>query len=141
MKFMQRAAASSSAASSPDSNTPSSKKRKLDHSPTSGRIDLNIDEASIKAALEDQEAKRQAALRKHTAGDTHWVLNSTPVGSSVKPLANPPLNIVYVGYGDVDSENESGDNCDAPAQGRTSTKDYKKAAQVCISPMAIFYSS
>ncbi|KAI9166902.1 hypothetical protein HJFPF1_03017 [Paramyrothecium foliicola] len=130
MKFMQRAAASASTSSSPDGGTSSSsKKRKLDHSPPSGRIDLNINEASIKAALEDQEVKRQAALRKHTVGDTHWVLKTTINKSASQPPTSPPLNIVYVGYGETDSANDSGDEVDAPTQGRTSTNNYKKAAQ------------
>jgi hypothetical protein len=125
MKFMQRAAASQSAASSPET-TPSSKKRKIDHSSPSGRIDLNISEAAIKAALDDQEATRQAALRKHTVGDTQWVLQGSIDKLKPAAAANPPMNIVYVGYGDVDSADESGDEGDLPSRGRTSTKDYNK---------------
>lgn len=125
MKFMQRAAASASSAGSPDSDAPSSKKRKVGHSPSVGRIDTAIDQAAIKAALDDQEAKRQAALAQHTGADTHWVLSNAWT-SQAKP-EKAPLNIVYVGYGDIDSSNESGDNEDAPAKGRTSTTDYKKS--------------
>ncbi|CAM1505622.1 Fc.00g112590.m01.CDS01 [Cosmosporella sp. VM-42] len=124
MKFMQRAAASATPAGSPDSESHSSKKRKLGHSPSEGRMSMNIDQAAIQAALDDQEAKRQAALEKHGVGaDTHWVLNTA--FSQTKP-AKAPMNIVYVGYGDIDTSDESGDNEDAPAIGRTSTKDYKK---------------
>ncbi|KAJ3468989.1 hypothetical protein FSOLCH5_002840 [Fusarium solani] len=127
MKFMQRAVASAN--SSPDVDTNSAKKRKLGHSPAAGRIDMNIDEAAIKAALDDQEAKRQAALDKHVGGDTHWVLDSpfTKAASTSKPS----LNVVYVGYGDIDSSNESGDNEEAPSRGRTSigkSKGSKKQA-------------
>lgn len=124
MKFMQRAAASASSAGSPDSDTHSSKKRKVGHSPSVGRIDATIDQAAIKAALDDQEAKRQAALAQHSGVDTHWVLSNSWT-SQEKPQ-KAPMNIVYVGYGDIDSSNESGDNEDAPAKGRTSTTDYKK---------------
>ena len=85
---------------------------------------MNIDQAAIQAALDDQEAKRQAALEKHGVGaDTHWVLKTA--FSQAQP-AKAPMNIVYVGYGDIDTSDDSGDNEDAPAKGRTSTKDYKK---------------
>lgn len=126
MKFMQRAVASSSPAGSPDSENHSSKKRKLGHSPPTGRIDLNIDQATIQAALDNQEATRQSALAQHVGSDTHWVLDNVLAGSQTKP-AKAPMNIVYVGYGDIDSSNESDDNEDAPAKGRTSTSSYKKS--------------
>lgn len=125
MKFMQRAVAS--ATSSPDSESHSAKKRKLGHSSPEGRIDLNIDEAAIKAAMDSQEAKRQAALALHAGGaDTHWVLNSKLTSSKSQNCSKPALNVVYVGYGDIDSSNESGDNEDVPTQGRTSTRNFKK---------------
>ena len=126
MKFMQRAVASASSAGSPDSETHSSKKRKMDHSPSGGRIDLNFSQAAVKAAIDDQEAQRQSALAQHVGSDTHWVLDNVLAGSQAKP-AKPPMNIVYVGYGDFDSANESGDNEDVPAKGRTSTSSYKKS--------------
>ncbi|KAF4958135.1 hypothetical protein FSARC_11084 [Fusarium sarcochroum] len=125
MKFMQRAVASENA--SPDSETHSSKKRKTGHSPVAGRLDLNIDQAAIKAAIDDQETKRQAALEKHVGADTRWVLDDTFSGSKTTTHTKPPLNIVYVGYGDIDSSNDSGDNEEAPTKGRTSTNSFKKA--------------
>ncbi|KAF7532572.1 hypothetical protein G7Z17_g13626 [Cylindrodendrum hubeiense] len=127
MKFMQRAAASATSAGSPESDTHSAKKRKLGQSPSEGRINLNIDQATIKAALDDQEAKRLAALEKHVGADTHWVLNNAWAGSKATSTAKAPLNVVYVGYGDIDSSNESGDNEDVPANGRTSTSNFKKS--------------
>ncbi|KAH7023434.1 hypothetical protein EDB80DRAFT_41389 [Ilyonectria destructans] len=127
MKFMQRAAASASSTGSPDSDTHSAKKRRLGESPSEGRINLNIDQATIKAALDDQEAKRLAALEKHVGADTHWVLNNTWAGSKTTNTAKAPLNVVYVGYGDIDSSNESGDNEDVPANGRTSTSNFKSS--------------
>ncbi|KAK7398093.1 hypothetical protein QQX98_012528 [Neonectria punicea] len=114
MKFMQRAVASASSAGSPESESHSAKKRKLGHSPSEGRISLNIDQATIKAALDDQEAKRQAALEQHVSADTHWVLKNSWTGSKASDTAKAPLNVVYVGYGDIDSSNESGDNEDNP---------------------------
>ncbi|KAM4054775.1 zinc knuckle domain-containing protein [Hirsutella rhossiliensis] len=127
MKFMQRAAASASSAASPDSAGPS-KKRKHQHSPAQGRFDAQIDQALIQAALDDQEATRQAALEKHAAADTHWTLDNTWDKAATADATSTPLNVVYVGYGDIDSDNESGAKEDAPARGRTSTKVEKKPA-------------
>ncbi|RDA90667.1 hypothetical protein CP533_4670 [Ophiocordyceps camponoti-saundersi (nom. inval.)] len=116
MKFMQRAVASAS--------SDGAKKRKLDDTSIGGRIDAQIDEAIIKAALENQEATRQAALEKQDAADTHWRLEKWNAvkgeGSAVSKL-----NVVYVGYGDIDSSREPGDIEDAPAKGRTSTRAEK----------------
>lgn len=125
MKFMQRAVASEN--SSPASETHSSKKRKTEHSPAAGRLDLKINQAAIQAALDAQETKRQEALEKHVGADTRWVLNDALVGSKAPNQVKTPMNVVYVGYGDIDSSNDSGDNEDAPAAGRTSTNSFKKA--------------
>ncbi|KAL7798352.1 hypothetical protein V8C37DRAFT_367479 [Trichoderma ceciliae] len=127
MKFMQRAVASASSSPLSDDNSQISKKRKLKHSASAAaeeRVSALIDQASIKAALEDQEAKRQAALAQHTATGAHWVLNTKlDKINAGKPL-KPSLNVVYVGYGDVDSSGESGGE-DAPQSGRTSTRKPK----------------
>ncbi|KAG5992589.1 hypothetical protein E4U43_003724, partial [Claviceps pusilla] len=125
MKFMQRAMASASSAGSPDPDVPSSKKRKLDQSPAPGRIDPNINQALIQAALHDQEAARQAALAKHSAADTHWVLKMK-VDEAQSQKESRPLNVVYVGYGEIDSDDDN--NEDSPATGRTSTKPPKQDA-------------
>ncbi|ODA82848.1 hypothetical protein RJ55_01357 [Drechmeria coniospora] len=126
MKFMQRAAASASSTASPDSDGNSSKKRKLHHSPAEGKFSANIDRALIQAALDEEEAARQAALQRHAAHDTHWVLDGSWDKSNPGSQANGSLNVVYVGYGDIDSSTESGDVNDAPTKGRTSTKPDKK---------------
>lgn len=125
MKFMQRAAASTS---SPDSDAPSSKKRKIEDSSPQGRFSAAIDAAAVKAALQDQETKRTAALEQHKAADTHWVLKPTMAsGSTPKATTAKPLNIVYVGYGEIDSADDSADGEDLPSQGRTSTRKAKPA--------------
>ncbi|KKP05214.1 hypothetical protein THAR02_02666 [Trichoderma harzianum] len=99
MKFMQRAVASAS--SSPqqsDDSSQNSKKRKLRHSVTTAaeeRVSALIDQASIKAALEDQEAKRQAALAQHTATGAHWVLNTKLDKLNAGRPSEPSLNVVY----------------------------------------------
>ncbi|KAM0412496.1 hypothetical protein ACHAPD_009159 [Fusarium lateritium] len=90
MKFMQRAVASEN--SSPASETHSSKKRKTDHSSPAGRLDLNIDQAAIQAALDAQETKRQEALEKHK-----------------QPQKTPD--------DDEDSEDENSDDADTPSHG------------------------
>lgn len=128
MKFMQRAAASASSAASPDSGG-GSKKRKYDRLPAQGRFDAQIDQALIQAALDNQEATRQAALEKHAAADTHWTLDNTWHEAATADATSTPLNVVYVGYGDIDSDNESGDVEDAPAKGRTSTQVDKNTSR------------
>ncbi|KAK4074786.1 transcriptional regulator family: Zinc finger, CCHC-type [Trichoderma aggressivum f. europaeum] len=129
MKFMQRAVASASSSSpQSDDSSQNSKKRKLRHSATTAaeeRVSALIDQASIKAALEDQEAKRQAALAQHTATGAHWVLNTKLDKLNAGRPSEPSLNVVYVGYGDIDSSNESGGE-DAPQSGRTSTRKPKE---------------
>lgn len=130
MKFMQRAVASASSNASSDTDSPSTKKRKFEHSSPQGRLNVDIDEAAIKAALDDQEATRRAALQQHTSTDTEWVLNPTLDKSATASQAKPAMKIVYVGYGDIDSDDESGDGEDVPSNGRTSTR--KPITEVCI---------
>ncbi|GAO13884.1 uncharacterized protein UV8b_03881 [Ustilaginoidea virens] len=120
MKFMQRAAASASSKASPDSEAPS-KKRKLDRSPAPGRINPNIDHALIQSALDDQEAARQAALQKHSSTDSQWTLKAVFEGQPGEK-ASQSMNIMYVGYGDIDDEVTE----DNPSKGRTCTKPSKK---------------
>src|SRR4051794_26875518 len=80
MKFMQRAAASGSPTTStpPTPDEPSPKRRKKDSDSPSRPKKINIDELAdqraVQAALEAEEAKRQAALERQAAdaGDTKW---------------------------------------------------------------------
>lgn len=130
MKFMQRAIASSSAAASPESDSHSAKKRKLDHGSPAGRLSMDFDQASVDAAMQAQEAKRKTALDQHTASDTHWVLNLKLEKSTVPRPTKAARQIVYVGYGDIDSENDSGE--DVAANGRTSTHKPKPKSEVCL---------
>lgn len=140
MKFMQRAVASAASSPQPDENSQTSKKRKLKHSATAAaeeRISAMIDQASIKAAIEEQEAKRQAALALHSATGAHWVLNTKLDKLNASKPSEPSLNVVYVGYGDIDSSNESGGE-DAPQSGRTSTRKPKVVEeQACLHLPAI----
>lgn len=116
MKFMQRAAAS--AGSTPDSDAPSSKKRRLDRGDND--YDLNITSESIQAAIDERDAKRQAAIQQHASNDTHWVLN-TNVGNMAGKSEKKPMRVQYVGYDDFESD----EDVDKTQLGRTSTKKNK----------------
>lgn len=122
MKFMQRAAAASAA--SPESDGSASKKRKFDNiNSPQGRLNAAIDEAAIRIALEDEESKRKTALQQRASGDTHWVLKPSAVTSTVTTKTqSPALNVVFVGYGEIDSADESADGEDVPSRGRMSTR-------------------
>jgi hypothetical protein len=124
MKFMQRAVASATSTTGSDSEPPSSKKRKLGHSPADDEFSANIDQAAVQAAINDREAKRQAALEKHAGSDTHWVL-PTNLGKKQKREETQPLKVVYVGYGDLDSSGEDSEGASKPV--RTSTAKYKSS--------------
>ncbi|KAK3495089.1 uncharacterized protein B0T23DRAFT_125673 [Neurospora hispaniola] len=127
MKFMQRAAATAATASPTEKpSTPKtedegpSKRRKHSHTSKTSTPNPEADQAlfdqkAIQAALEEEEKKRQAAIEKRAAelGDSHWVLP----GASLAPKAGarPVLNVVQVGFAQIDySGNTSGDD-DAPA--------------------------
>ncbi|KAK0646211.1 hypothetical protein B0T16DRAFT_156507 [Cercophora newfieldiana] len=112
MKFMQRGAAQAAAeASSP--STPktedegsASKRRKTSHksAPLTPTPNAPIyDQKAIQAAIDEEEKKRLAAIEKRAAelGDSHWVLDSTSAPPP-KHGARPPLNVVQVGFGQID---------------------------------------
>jgi hypothetical protein len=124
MKFMQRAAASSGSTPGSESEGPSAKKRKLGQDSPTGYLSVDIDQASVQAALDEREAKRQAALERHAGGDTHWVLDTHWQKKAAATKAVQPMKVVYVGYGDADSSDEQQDD---PRQGRTSTKKVQGA--------------
>ncbi|PHH63570.1 hypothetical protein CDD81_5662 [Ophiocordyceps australis] len=125
MKFMQRAAASTDP-SPPDSS--SSKKRRADGSSVQGRLDVNIDQALIQAAIDQQEATRQAALKEHSLVDTQWTISNTLKQRSWNEAEEKPLDIVYVGYCDFDSASPVDSHMEAPATGLTSTKKNTRQA-------------
>lgn len=140
MKFMQRGAAT--ADSVPSSEDGSSKRRKLSHqaskTPTRGAAaDTEVDlfsQDKIKAAVEELEAKRKAAVEKRAAelSDSHWVLDmptGTKGGAAAGAGAKAPLRVVYVGYGEIDRA--GGDSDEEEAQddvqtGRRITGNYKR---------------
>ncbi|KAK4668290.1 uncharacterized protein QC764_706650 [Podospora pseudoanserina] len=132
MKFMQRGAALSAAANNNSPTTPvsaitptpatpkaagndndndnditsSSKRRKYSHAPsfasTAAPQPPLYDQAAIQAAIEEEEKKRIAAVERRAAelGDSHWVLEG--VNTGVKKGAKKPLNVVQVGFAQID---------------------------------------
>ncbi|KAK1781656.1 hypothetical protein QBC45DRAFT_370031 [Copromyces sp. CBS 386.78] len=127
MKFMQRAAATAATAAPTDkSSTPKtedegpSKRRKHSHAsktstPNPEAEQALFDQKAIQAALEEEEKKRQAAVEKRAAelGDSYWVLP----GASVAPKAGarPVLNVVQVGFAQIDYSGNASDEDDVPA--------------------------
>ncbi|KAL2024659.1 hypothetical protein VTK56DRAFT_6860 [Thermocarpiscus australiensis] len=119
MKFMQRGAAAAAAAgaseagsapATPSSNDGSAKRRKLSHTPSAASSPATplYDQQAIQAALEEEERKRQAAIEKRAAelGDSHWVLDGVP--ALPKSGARPLLNVVQVGFAQIDYADTSG---------------------------------
>ncbi|PQE10832.1 zinc knuckle protein [Rutstroemia sp. NJR-2017a BBW] len=104
MKFMQRAAASSP--TSPSTSTleePSPKRQKMAHTtPTKFNVDSLADNRAIRAALEEEEAKKQAALDRAAAeaGDTRWVLSFEDRKHLDKPTNT--LRVVQAGFANLD---------------------------------------
>ncbi|KAF7865814.1 hypothetical protein EAF04_005979 [Stromatinia cepivora] len=95
MKFMQRAAATSPTNASPSStDEPSPKRQKTaQNAPPKFNVDTLADNRAIQAAIEEEEAKKQAALDRAAAeaGDTRWVLSFEG-----RKNLNAPTNILRV---------------------------------------------
>ncbi|KAI1128509.1 hypothetical protein F5Y10DRAFT_173329 [Nemania abortiva] len=107
MKFMQRAAAaspSSSTPSTPTSNDQSTKRRKIAHHPSpQSNADTLVDHAAIQAAIKEEEKKVETALLKRAEelGDARWVLDVPEHAEG--HTAQTPLNIIQVGFAQIDS--------------------------------------
>jgi len=105
MKFMQRATATSPSSNSPPAplNEPSSKRQKTSHNntPTKASVDALADNHAIRAALEEEENKRQAALDRQAAelGDTRWVLSFEGQNGATPPKS---LRVVQAGFANLD---------------------------------------
>ncbi|KAI1326361.1 hypothetical protein F5Y16DRAFT_230975 [Xylariaceae sp. FL0255] len=108
MKFMQRAAASTSSSTAstpaPPAEQPSSKRQKITHAPASkNNAESLVDQAAIRAAIEEEEKKVEGALLKRAVelGDAHWVLD-LPKSQTIHK-AQPLLNVIQVGFAQIDS--------------------------------------
>ncbi|GAB1320305.1 hypothetical protein MFIFM68171_10515 [Madurella fahalii] len=132
MKFMQRGAAAAAAAGASEASSPttprsddgSAKRQKTSHaSSAAGSAAAPLyDQKAIQAALEDEEKKRQAAIEKRAAelGDSHWVLEG--VSSLPKISARPLLNVVQVGFAQIDYTGTSGGSDDPFDMGGSSAQ-------------------
>ncbi|KAI1393705.1 uncharacterized protein F4822DRAFT_21505 [Hypoxylon trugodes] len=112
MKFMQRAAVTpSSSPTTPNSDEQPSKRRKVSRVLKHDGRDLiaQIDQTAVRAAIAEEERKRQEALIQHASelGDARWVLDipNGATGSSRK--IQTPLNVVQVGFAQIDSPDPS----------------------------------
>lgn len=108
MKFMQRGAAAetNSSPTTPKSESEgSAKRRKTSHTPSvrdSPATPL-YDQKAVQAALAEEDRKREAAIEKRALelGDARWVLDSDL--PSIPAPSHPPLNVVQVGFAQIDS--------------------------------------
>lgn len=117
MKFMQRAAASSpssSVPSTPPSNDQSSKRRKIAHNAAPQQnVDALVNQSAIQAAIAEEEKKVERALvkRAEELGDARWVLDIPEHDKG--HAAQTPLNIIQVGFGQIDSSDDVGNETEA----------------------------
>ena len=151
MKFMQRGAAAAAAAAATATDTPeaasspgtprggddgSAKRRKTAHTPSSAASSPAtplFDQQAIKSAVEEEEKRNRAAIEKRAAelGDSHWVLEGA---ASLPPrTARPLLNVVEVGFAQIDYAGASSKDDDpfdlgsAPTQPQIQRFNMKKS--------------
>ena len=99
------------------------------------------DQTAIQAALEEEEKKRQAAIKKRAAelGDSHWVLEGA--AAQLAKGSRPLLNVVQVGFAQIDYPGASGGDDDpfdlgsVPAQTQFRRFNMKKS-KACLSRAA-----
>ncbi|KAH6636326.1 hypothetical protein F5144DRAFT_175053 [Chaetomium tenue] len=150
MKFMQRGAAAAAAAATatdtPEASSPgtprsddgSAKRRKTAHalSAASSPATPLFDQQAMKSAVEEEEKRNRAAIEKRAAelGDSHWVLEGA---ASLPPrTARPLLNVVEVGFAQIDYAGASSKDDDpfdlgsAPAQPQFQRFNMKKSKVV-----------
>lgn len=113
MPFMQRAIAREGASGSKSPITPVSvKKRKMDHTLSAAQSPTfnPFDQAALNAAISDGLKKRQTASEQQARdlGDSHWVLHHP--SDVTKSALQKPLNILQVGFGQIDCDSSSSDN-------------------------------
>lgn len=148
MKFMQRGAAAAAAAAATATDTPeassprtprsddgSAKRRKTAHAPSAASSPATplFDQQAMKSAVEEEEKRNRAAIEKRAAelGDSHWVLEGA---ASLPPrTARPLLNVVEVGFAQIDYAGASSKDDDpfdlgsAPAQPQFQRFNMKKS--------------
>lgn len=135
-QFMQRAAASSPSPSTPqDTTPPSSKRQKTNHSTPSTPANPLSDQAAIQAALEAEEAQREAAISRVAAerGETRWVLSF--VDAQKGGGGSQGMKVVKAGFGEIDGGGDKvGENRGGPRKhmvmGRKSFGNFNKELEV-----------
>jgi hypothetical protein len=144
MKFMQRGAAAAASAEASGNSSPvpprsddgSTKRRKTSHTTVAGPAPAAplYDQKAIQSALEEEEKKRQAAIEKRAAelGDSHWVLKGVP---APKTSSRPLLNVVQVGFAQIDHASTSGGSEDPFTEGDSAAsakfKRFNIKSKVC----------
>ncbi|CAJ2509956.1 Uu.00g058560.m01.CDS01 [Anthostomella pinea] len=130
MKFMQRAAASpSSNPTTPTSDEQSSKRRKVSHNSTVQQdVESLVNQKAIQAAIAEDERKREEALLKHAteSGDGRWVLNVPENATGSRPTIQAPLNVVQVGYAQIDSANASGHDTESTDVSQNNVQAFRR---------------
>lgn len=121
MKFMQRGAAQAatevSSPSTPqtDEEGSAAKRRKISRNHSAPSTPSAVSPSIQKAAeiIDEDEKKRQAAIEKRAAdlGDAHWVLDDATATPS-RHGARAILNVVHVGYAQMDYSGAPGDGPD-----------------------------
>ncbi|KAI1117934.1 hypothetical protein F5Y14DRAFT_290757 [Nemania sp. NC0429] len=122
MKFMQRAAAASPSSTSSTPSTPLpddrvNKRRKVTHSAAPQQqpnVETLVNQAAIQAAIAEEEKKVERALvkRAEELGDARWVLDISEQAKGRK--AQAPLNVIQVGFAQIDSSDAVGNESGLP---------------------------
>lgn len=133
MKFMQRAAAaspsspSSSAPNTPLPNDQSSKRRKVAHDAAPQQnVETLVNQAAIQAAIAEEEKKVERALLKRAEelGDARWVLDISEQAKG--RTAQPPLNVIQVGFAQIDSSDAAGNEPGSPDMPRDTVPAFRR---------------
>ncbi|KAF2972139.1 hypothetical protein GQX73_g1440 [Xylaria multiplex] len=98
----------------PPSNDQSNKRRKVSHNTAPQQnVDALVNQAAIQAAIAEEEKKVESALLKRAEelGDAHWVLDVP--GRARSHAAPTPLNVIQVGFAQIDSSGGVGNETDS----------------------------
>lgn len=146
MKFMQRAAAIPLPPSPSTSDAPSPKRQKTDKSTTPKfNVSTLTDQKAIQAAIEREEAIRQAAVDKAAAaaGETRWTLNFK---QGLHDTGKSSVHVIQAGFAAIDKstdrivdvEEEEEQESQRPAiAGRKSFGKFNRTIEVCRQVLAL----
>ncbi len=139
MKFMQRAAASdqSSPATPTADENGSGKRRKVSHTPVSDSPSTPLfDIKAAQSAIEEEEKRREAAVARlaQQLGDSHWVLDRGP---KARKAPHKPLQVVQVGFAQIDSSRISDEDEETAVQGKDHSEPSRPRYVPAMSPAAV----